>query len=245
MIQFLKYNWKLLTVAICILSAIIYTVQKVRVSFREQGPPDWLKMTDRRSPAAAKAACEQFGVLLDAVHKANPNNPNRLRSVTFLELAENAADSVLWCAERVLNAGFDPQPSAKATYDGEPTRLIGYYTAEGEPLKFTTRVNPNYPNSMPVTVHLNAALAPGESRLIVRREHHRIELTSGAGRDLQFSLAPMLWKRGPGLQVCGVYLGTEAKLTTYKPREGVVTAGEALVGWLDPNTPVTVAFARQ
>jgi hypothetical protein len=242
---FLRENWKLLTIGILLLVAIGYTAARITGSFRPERPPDWLQQTDRRSPAIPSMP---RAALQNLVRKAGEKN-KAIISIRYLELGEDPTVSALWTTEHLGNAGFAPLERAETTWNLPLSDLIGYYLLDGTPIKFTTRCNPNYPDSFPVTLHLPKAVAPGESVLIIRRQHYRVDLTAVNNREFQIVLPGRGYPitRTGGVALSGICAGPEAKLATYKPQRDVLLTDDAnaAVGWLEPAGALSVTFTRR
>jgi len=244
MLAFLKTNWKFLSVALLFIIAIGYTATRLITSFHPQRPPGWLQQQQRSSPGIDRHPRAQFRALLTKAEEKG----KRLSSARFLELGNDPAESILWTTERILNTGFDPLARVETTWNLPLSELVGYYLLDGTPLSYTTRFNPNYPSSFPITVQLPQPLAPGVASLLVRRQRYRVELLAESNRDFQFSLPRgHAIPRAGGIGFCGVYLGPDVRLTAYKPSREILLAdtNNAVVAWIEPANAPTLSFIRR
>ena len=249
MTRFLKEHWKPLAVVLALIVGLSFAAIRMHRFFFSDPMPDWVELTENHSASIPKNPRQQFQALWQAATAEAEKRNQSIGAIRFLELGADAQDSVLWTAEQIVNGGFQPLRDFERSADIPRADLLGYYTIAGDPLRFRTRSNPNYPNSIPVTLHLDKPLAPGAAQLIVRREHSSIELRAESNREFQLTLPPSGGGRrlAGSLQIRAVYLGTDAALTGYTPQKNALVAadGSACVGWIEPAGPAIVTFTRQ
>ena len=246
--SWLKNNWKGLIITGLVVGALGFAAYRFHAAFGREKMPDWMQFREHSSPSLSRRAFEQFRVVTQAAERESEQRRRAIGSIRFIELAEDPTESVLWSTERITNLGYDPLHRVERSGDVPLATIIGYYTAAGEPIKFTTRHQPNYPLSVPATLQLEKTLSPGASEVIIRRERLPLQLQaeSNQGFDLALPLAPR--GRVGGMHVRAIWLGERTNLLKYQPDKEVFLTREngPLVVWFDlPGTVPRVTFARR
>jgi len=215
-------------------------------AFRER-PGALFAQRGRHSAALPGDTWQQFSRFLKTARAVAERNQRPIDSIQLMELTQDAASAIYWLDEHLKNPGFSPLQNFERQRGGGEVELLGFYTLDGRPLKFTERSNPKNPQQHVLTVHLDEPVAPGKTELILRRE--RRPLNGDAGRDgartIELKDLPATPTR---LHVRAVRLTADAALVDYepKPAEQVAQAGPPMVGWLsdqfEADTPVRVTF---
>lgn len=251
MTSWLSEHWRAAAITVLLVIGFGYAGVRIRRAFRHEPLPDWLQMTEHRSLGISRAALRQFERVMQLVEQESRENRRGLGALQFLELASDPTESVLWRTESVSNCGFSPLERIECDAGSAGPSLLGYYTIGGEPIRYTTRFQPQYPQMTPATLYLPQALAPSTSQLLIRRERFTVELHAPTNRGFEFTLPPRGWSRSPtAFHVSAVWLGDDATLVSHAPERKCTvlnTSDGPLLVWLDTQAgiPIKVAFARR
>jgi hypothetical protein len=241
-----KANWKAVVVVALVVGAVLFAGLRLRGALGQEKLPTWLRFREHSSPALPRAAYAQFLAAQRAAEREGEQRRRAVAAIRFVELAEDPSESVLWSTEKITNLGYDVMQRVERA--GVPSAgLIGYYTADGQPIRFTTRHQPQYPDSVPATLQLSRTLAPGASETIIRRERYPLQLqaSNNQGFELPLQLPPS--GRGVGMHVRAIWLGKGAELLKCQPDQGVFVSREngPLVVWFDQHGIVPrLTFSR-
>ncbi len=231
-----------------LLGAAGFAAWRLHAAFGREALPVWMQFREHDSPDLPRAAWSQFQAVMRTAEREAEQRRRAIGSVRFIECAEDPSQSVLWTTERVTNLGYDPLSRVERSGDVPLATILGYYTAAGEPIGFTTRHQPNYPMSVPATLHLGKPLAPGATEVILRRERLALQLQASSNQGFDLALPLSLWGRSGGLHVRALWLGENANLLKHSPEAGTLVLQERgpLVVWFDqPGVVPRVMFARR
>jgi len=236
-----NFNWKTWTgVAVTVL-VIGFVAARWRSSF-VQRPPDWLRQQDKHSVRLPAASLKHFREFYRQIEIEAEQKNLPVGSIQFLELAADGKEMIAWNTERLANQGFNPAANFDQWGGSEETRLLGYYTLEGDPVNFTVKHHPARPQDFFPVIHLLKPLAPGASALVLRLDRRPLTLKPNAKGQTQFGLGRLI-KPANAIHARGVCLPDHAQLVQYKPEKGAFEFPDnpPMVGWinscLDPSLP--------
>ncbi|MBI4027351.1 MAG: hypothetical protein HY360_20365 [Verrucomicrobia bacterium] len=209
--------------------------------------PAWLRLHERTGPSLAAdsgpaKAWNEVRQLIqecrnEAVQRKTPSGPIR-----FLEIRPDASNAVLWSTERLVNPGFNPLPHFERTLWMKENDLIGYYTLEGDPVRFTQKAVPNQPKNLALTLHLDKPLAPSASQWILRLEIQTDRVRPGKKNECQVHLG-RLPPPADSIQAWGIRLPSNVSSVRHAPDKGALLfqSNRLAVAWinsrLDPSLP--------
>lgn len=245
--QWFKDNWKTVAIVGLLAGAALFTGLRLRSAFGREKLPEWLQFREHSSPSLPGAAFELFNAVTRAAERESEQRRRAVASIRFIELADDPNESVLWSTERITNLGYDPLQRVERASVPLAT-LIGYYTVAGEPIKFATRHQPNYPLSVPATLRLERTLAPGATETIIRRERFPLELQASSNQGFELPIPLPAWGRAGGMHVRAIWLGERSDLLKYQPENGAFVSRDKgpTVIWFDlPGVVPRVTFARR
>ena len=246
-------TWKTwLTVGIFALVAG-FAVHRCKSTFGSR-PPDWLQLFDHRSQRISglnkpNSVWRQFSDLVERTRAAAEVKSLDYYSISVIEFERNGSDAVLWWGETVRNQGFEPLSKIERQLWMDPSGLLGFYTKEGAPLSFTTRLNPPNKGQLLVTVYLEKPIAPGATTFLVRRQRRGGLSQAGAAGERTVALGK-LKDMLDAIEARGVVLPPRAALVRYSPEAEatVFPAAPTMIAWISADmktnaTPASVTFA--
>jgi hypothetical protein len=248
-----KDNWKLwLAVVACVVVAVFFT-QRAHEAFYGS-PPGWIKQEDRIGAAISKdgklqVAWKQFSDILGAAQRESAQRQLPVGTISLLFLETSGTDALAIVTEPVVNQGFNPLRNPQSSIGGDEKRFVGFYTTAGAPIPFTiVRVQGRSKNP-PVTLHLDATVAPGATQWVVRVEWRRAPVSVTKNGKLQAGLGR--FPRAPNaVYVRAVSLPSGSTIVRSSPQETatVQNGSVPLVSWIggpaDGGVPMSVVFTK-
>jgi hypothetical protein len=247
----MKDNWKLwLAVAACVVVAV-FCARRAREAFYGK-PPGWIRQEDRIGAAIGRdgklqVAWKQFSDLLAATRRESAQRQLPVGTVSLLALETSGTDALAIVTQPVVNQGFNPLRNPQASVGGDEKRFVGFYTTAGAPIPFTIVRVQGRPKDPPVTLHLDAAVAPGATQLVVRVEWRRAPVSAGKNGNLQAGLGRFprtpnaVYARAVSLPFgSSIMLSTPQQTVTV--RDGAVPSVSWIGGASDSGAPMSVVF---
>jgi hypothetical protein len=247
----MKDNWKLWLAAIaCVLVAVL-CAHRAHEAFYG-GPPEWIKQEDRIGAAINKdgklqVAWKQFSDLLGAAQRESTQRQLPVGTVSLLALQTSGTDALAIVTQPVVNQGFNPLHNPQASIGCDEKRFVGFYTTDGAPIPFTIVRVQGRPHDPPVTLHLDATVAPGATQLVVRVEWRRAPVSVGKNGNLQAGLGR--FPRTPNaVYARAVSLPSGSTIVRSTPEQAATVRDGAapLISWIgaaaDAGPPMSVVF---
>jgi hypothetical protein len=234
-------SWKAWVGAAFVVGAIVFVVARWHASFSDR-PPDWLRQEDKQSIQLPDASLKNFKSFRKEVEVEAKQRNLPVGSIQFFEVARDGKEVIAWNSVKLTNQGFNPNAHFDQPGGGDETRLLGFYTLDGESLGFTVKHHPSRSRGFYAVVHLDKPLPPGESTLVLRIERRPLNIKPNVKGQLQYGLGRFA-KPTAAIHGRAVSLPERAKLVRYRPDKGAFEfAGDPpLVGWinacLDTNFP--------
>ena len=188
----MKDNWKLWIAVIACAAVATFCSRRVYEAFYAR-PPAWVKLDDRTGPAIRQdsqldTAWKKFGELLGSARRESEERQLPLGDVSLLALENNSTDAVFIVTQSIVNQGFNPLKNVQASMGGDEQRFVGFYATDGGPIPFTIVRVPGRTRNPPVTLHLESAIAPGGTQLVVRVERRHAPVNVGKDGRMQVGL---------------------------------------------------------
>jgi hypothetical protein len=246
-----KDNWKLwLAIIACVVVAML-CAQRAHEAFYGS-PPKWIREEDRVGAGISKdgklqVAWKQFSDILGTAQHESAQRQLPVGTVSLLALQTSGTDALAIVTQSVVNQGFNPLRNPQASIGGDEKRFVGFYTTAGAPIPFTIVRVQGRPHDPPVTLHLDAAVAPGATQWVVRVEWRRTPVSVGKNGNLQAGLGR--FPRTPkAVYARAVSLPSGSTIVRSIPQQtATVQNGAApLVSWIggatDVGVPMNVVF---
>jgi hypothetical protein len=247
----MKDNWKLWLAVIACVVVAVFCARRAHEAFYGK-PPEWIRQEDRVGAAIGKdgklqVAWKQFSDLLAATQRESAQQQLPVGTVSLLALETSGTDALSIVTQPVVNQGFNPLRNPQASIGGDEKRFVGFYTTAGAAIPFTiVRVQGRSQNP-PVTLHLDATVAPGATQLVVRVEWRRAPVTVGKNGKLQAGLGRFprtpnaVYARAVSLPA-GSTIVRSIPQQTATVRDGPVPLVSWIGGVTDAGAPMSVVF---
>jgi hypothetical protein len=250
----MKENWKIIGLVVLLTTAGVFVAIRWRSGFQPSSRPP-LTLQDLESPsftwnANLRASWARMQELLKAARAEAATERRSLESVRLVSVGAGAKESLLWDTVAFINPGFTPLTRFEVQDGLRTNRFIGFYTWEGQPLKYTLKSDPHQPNAVMMTLHLQAPIEPGQTSLVFRVERRTDLVQTTKGGNLTVNLG-RLRPVPDRLEARGVVLPAGARLLDHKPEEGAAIIrgdGQMMINWLstyirDNGTGLNVQFS--
>jgi|GEM_PF-2158749 hypothetical protein len=204
-------------------------------------PPQGFYLKTRTSPALNRGPqpdlmWHRFRYLYTEAQREAAAAHRPLASFRLFELDRDPRQAIEWRLDTVSNPGFNPLHNIERNLGNQAQTFVGYYTCDGQPLAYTLKRSPDFPNHTAVTIHLNDPVQPGASLQLLRLDKRTLPVKSPKNNyRLNLDSLP-----GPhrGIHVRGIRLPDRATIVRYAPAEAFVfTNGHPLIAWINTSLP--------
>lgn len=246
-------NWKTWIAWITFALVMAYALRQYQFTFGSH-PPASLQLREHQSRSIPHlrqptSAWRQFRSLLQTVRATAETQHADEYTILLIEFQHSNPESVQWWGETVRNQGFEPLTKIERELWTDPSRLLGYYTADGAPLGFATRLNPPNTGQLLVTVHPDKPIPPGATTFLIRREHRSNLAPVISSGERTIALGRLTQIRGR-IDVRGILLPRRATLLRYTPASLATISADppTMIAWISSDvptnpTPLSVTFA--
>ncbi|MEI6085828.1 MAG: hypothetical protein WCS70_16205 [Verrucomicrobiota bacterium] len=237
----MREYWKPIATVTAIVVVLALFGMRIKHSFAPQAPAV-LNYVQHSSPGFLfdgdlRRAWKNVAALVADARREEKAVHLRLAEVTFLHICKLPDEALLWDVVEARNPGFEPLHRYERVEPGGPAKLIGYYTLDGKPLDYDTKVDLRNKAHTLATVELESPIATGKSTVFFRVLRTTSRITTNATGKWVVNLG-RLTAGTSTLEAMGLALPAPAalvKYTTDGARQQTVD-GMTVLTWLSSQS---------
>lgn len=236
----MREHWKTIGLVLLLLGAVVFVAARWRSGFRSAVPAS-IEMVDLQSPsltwnAGLRGSWNHVAELTKMATAEAAKSGLSVGSLNLWSVQPAAKQTYLWTTSQFLNPGFNPLSRFDVSGGIHTNTLVGFYSLEGQPLRYSLKRYPGQSSIASVTIHLATPLPAGQTAMVFRVEERSDLVRTNAQGVLQVGLG-RLAPDPARLQARGLVLPAGARILEHKPNEGAAMTridDQPVINWLSP-----------
>lgn len=220
----MRDHWKLLTAIVVAVAASTLLGLRVKHAFAPQAPAS-LHYQQHTSPGLLlhrdlRLAAKNVETIITQTRQEERTAHTELVDILYLQVGTPPTETLVWDTVSIRNPGFEPLHRVERTENGKALRMVGYYSLDGRPLDYDTKIDLRNPRQTLTTVDLDQPVGAGQTALFFRVYRTTGQVTTNTlGRYIVH--AGKLPATAGKLYIASVVVPTSARVEQTTPEGGL------------------------